>query len=372
MNTNTNKSLCMVSTCGTSLLTNKAQPELNTLVRKYANARVADEVDAHARAQLEAWITTQREQLLAADEATARQMSAELSAMLGYVRPRERDLHFLLTSDTWLGAVTGELTAAYLERAFGVHAQVEQVRDLQTASQDGFAIAMAGLVAFCDEQLGALKPSYHVVFNPTGGFKAVSGVMQTLAMLYADETIYIFEGTAHVLRLPRLPIKLDIDATLREHIGAFRLMAEHKQALGAEQVAGIPEMFLFALDGEYTLSAWGELVWKQRRDALYHEQVWPSPSPRVVFSDEFITSLDQGNVRHHKRDLNLRVDQLGLHMADRSYNPSSLHVHSVKGALAKRYVWMCDAWAMSSAWRIYLNIDGDVATLGYVGEGLGH
>jgi hypothetical protein len=263
--------------------------------------------------------------------------------------------------------------ARFLSSRFGVQAQVTPIKELQTADQAGFSAAMVGLVRFVTEQIKPLTGAYHIVFNPTGGFKAVSGVMQTLAMLYADETIYIFEGTKNLLRLPRLPVKLDTEGVVRAHLAAFRRMGECDELLSADEVGAIPAMFLEEVDGLHGLSAWGELVWRAQRDGLYDEQLWPSPSARVVFSDGFLKDADDDNVRRYAREVNRRVDQLTRYMAEGGkYNPPSLDVHPVKGEPAKRHKLMCDAWAARGAWRIFFNIEGGAAVLGEIGAGLGH
>jgi putative CRISPR-associated protein (TIGR02619 family) len=368
--------VCMVATCGTSVLTNqlpKEEPELFGLLRRHANAADAAEVPQEDRAKIEAWVARRRAELEQAGEEQARSVSAELSSMLAYGVPQAGFLYYILTSDTWLGRQTGELVAGFLAARFGVQAQMQPVKDLQTADQAGFSAAVVELVRFVTEQIRPLSGAYHIVFNPTGGFKAVSGVMQTLAMLVADETIYIFEGTKNLLRLPRLPVKLDTEGVVRAHLAAFRLMGECGEALGAAEVAGIPSVFLMEVDGEHVLSAWGELVWRSHRDGLYDEQLWPSPSERVVFGAGFEKAADDDNVRRYMREVNRRVDQLVRYMASGGkYNPPSLDVHLVQGEPAKRHKWMCDAWAARGAWRIYFNVEGEAAVLGMIGEGLGH
>jgi putative CRISPR-associated protein (TIGR02619 family) len=368
--------VCMVSTCGTSVLTNqlpKEEPALFGLLRRHANAAQAQDVDGEERELIEGWVARRRVELEGASEEQARGLSAELSSILAYGAPQSGDLYYLVTSDTWLGRTTGELVSAYLAARFRVQAQVTPISDLQTSEQAGFSAAVGDLVKFVSEQIGPQSGSYHVVFNPTGGFKAVSGVMQTLAMLYADETVYIFEGTRNLLRLPRLPVKLDTESVVRAHLAAFRRMGECGEALGAAEVEGIPAVFLMADDGQHLLSPWGELVWRSHRDGLYDERLWPSPSPRVVFGEGFVKAADDDNVRRYAREVNRRVDQLTRYMVEGGkYNPPSLDVHPVKGEPAKRYKLMCDAWAARGAWRIYFNIEGDAAVLGHIGEGLGH
>lgn len=368
--------VCMVSTCGTSMWTNqlpKEKQELFGLLRDHANAASAQQVEPDARMRIEAWFAARGAELEQAGEEQARRLSAELSSILAYGVPQSGGLLYLLTSDTWLGQQTGAVLARFLETRYGVHPQVLAIKDLQTADQAGFSAAVVELVRFVTEQIRPLSGAYHIVFNPTGGFKAVSGVMQTLAMLVADETIYIFEGTKNLLRLPRLPVKLDTEGVVRAHLAAFRLMGECGEALGAAEVAGIPSVFLMELDGQHVLSAWGELVWRSHRDSLYDERLWPSPSARVVFGAGFEKAADDDNVRRYAREVNRRVDQLVRYMIEGGkYNPPSLDVHPVQGEPAKRHKWMCDAWAARGAWRIYFNVEGEAAVLGMIGEGLGH
>jgi hypothetical protein len=56
---------------------------------------------------------------------------------------------------------------------------------------------------------GFRRGGYQIIFNLTGGYKSVNSFLQTMATLWAQKSIYIFEGSQEVLEIPQLPLKLD-------------------------------------------------------------------------------------------------------------------------------------------------------------------
>ncbi|NJM90821.1 MAG: hypothetical protein HC863_00565 [Myxococcales bacterium] len=97
--------LLLVSTCGTSLLTNGASADDRAWLTKIANEV---EVDA---ARLMPIVEERRKSLEAADAPTRRKMSAELNgigAVLDRYGPKQR-FHLLIHTDTALGKATADL-----------------------------------------------------------------------------------------------------------------------------------------------------------------------------------------------------------------------------------------------------------------------
>lgn len=58
----------------------------------------------------------------------------------------------------------------------------------------------------------------------TGGFKPLSGYLQTLAMISAERCVFLFEGMP-LMEIPRLPVRLSELDELREHAALFRRLA---------------------------------------------------------------------------------------------------------------------------------------------------
>jgi len=71
-----------------------------------------------------------------------------------------------------------------------------------------------------DNLIGYKRNGYRVIFNLTGGFKSVQGFLQSIASLYADEAVYVFETASELLRAPRMPLRLDMNV-VKENITSY-------------------------------------------------------------------------------------------------------------------------------------------------------
>jgi len=347
------------SPCGTSLLTNGATNEQRSLINRYANAQQANTLPPDDLQQLQNRITQVRDNLLAADLDTSAKMSAELNTIIKLYAgqlDRQQDQHWLLCTDTWLGYETAQLVREKLQ-AHKLSAQIYRQKDLQTGNLASFQLALSELVKWCEENIAPCRQQYHVIFNLTGGFKSIQGFLQTLAAFYADEAIYIFESGTELLRIPRLPISLQTESSVRENLYALRRLAH---ALEQHDLDGIPDIMLMTIDGQTCLSPWGELVWQQTHPALYRQQIWPSPSAKLIFSDSFMKSVE-GQPPDRLYILNQRIDQLAEFL-ESGINPRSLDFKPLQGKI-KDYTHEIDAWADRDAKRLFGRYDGDVFVL---------
>lgn len=124
----------VLSTCGTSLLTNLAG-EQRGLVIRHANATTPKEVPEPDR------------RILAGLIATAAAIARVIAAAGGLV-------------------------------------EVKRIPDLRTDDQAAFRAAMAELVRLCAHEVRDFRAAgWRVVFNLTGGFRSVQGFMQVLARI---------------------------------------------------------------------------------------------------------------------------------------------------------------------------------------------
>jgi putative CRISPR-associated protein (TIGR02619 family) len=338
----------ILSTCGTSILTNSADNDIRSLVNYNANAR-REALDEATQKKLESYIAQRREAILATtnlDE--AKKQSAELNGIISYYKGqlsgRSQDMHYLIVSDTFLGQQVGEIIQSWLEQQ-GLSVQIEKFSGLVTNNLPNFRSAMTNLIKWCQETLPGYRMSqYHIVFNLTGGFKSAQGFMQTIGMFYADESIYIFETGDNLLRIPKLPIQLDINLTIKQNNKTFRLLGMG-QALPAGDVHGIPETLLFEDNGEVILSEWGELVWQQGKRQLYESNLL-EPLPGLSYSETFMKNLEKQNLTDTcLATLNERLDQLSLVVQRQGTNPSSLDFKALKGNPKPPSTHECDIWS---------------------------
>ncbi len=365
----------VLSLCGTSLLTNGATGYERALITRHANVKDEQDIKHEERESLRARIDHVYSTLQEAAEHQITDMSAELNALYklydGQLGQAVNDQHWLLCTDTWLGKQTGKLIQEQLERRGISSVQICQPTDLRTEELLTFQSALSDLVKWCDETIEPCRSSCHIVFNLTGGFKSIQGFLQTLAMFYADEAIYVFESGTELLRIPRLPIRLDTDDVVRQHLHVFRRLAK---GLGLDEqcqlddIDAIPETLLLRLDNDVDLSLWGDLVWKQTYKDVYGEKLWPSPSKKIIYGEKFeasVASLPPDRIGQ----VNSRLDQLAVHLERGGHNLSSLDFKPLKGRI-KNYTHELDAWADQDAKRMYGRLENGVFTVEVLDEAL--
>lgn len=357
-----NQSQFILSTCGTSLLTNQRNQEERTLVNTYANATQRTDIPDSAAATLSMLLEQVAQRLSTADLLDVAKMSAELNALLklydGQV-PVARDYHLLLCTDTWLGEAAAQLVATWLRQQGCNNVEVRRQKDLQTAQLTAFQLALSDLIQWCEDTLpGYRAAQYHIVFNLTGGFKSVQGFLQTLAMFYADEVVYIFESGTALLHIPRLPIRMDAEDTVRNHLTTFRRLAYD---LPVEAVSGIPETMLLRIDQQVTFSPWGQLVWERTKKQLYADAIYPAPSPKLAFGPRFGNSV-AGLPPDRRVIVNERIDDLARFL-EAGINLRSLDFKPLRGNPKPPATHECDAWADGDARRMFGHFEGEVFVL---------
>ena len=283
----------LLSTCGTSSLTNhlRAHPvpgfhggHLNQLTN-YARL---EEMPEGQRANVSQLLDTARERLPTLDAAAAALASAEINGITrveGGLEPGTQ--HYLLATDTYVGRATAGIIKAWLS-VRGLQAAVFPIEELNTNSSDSFMAGAKNLLEFVDGTVAEFGESHRVVFNLTGGFKSLLGMMTTLGAFYADEIVYVFESGDDLIRIPRLPIRLD-NGLFRDHAAALLRMSRDEYLPEAE-VQGLPGALLEAAgEGRYGLSVWGELLWKRNREDILSDDLQELPYLRyeTSFVDDY-------------------------------------------------------------------------------------
>jgi CRISPR/Cas system-associated protein Csm6 len=361
----------IVSTCGTSLLTNSATDDDRQLLAGMAMMTRAN-LDAESLQRIDAIAAAKARELLAAPAAAARLMCAELNGIFGYaaeLRPAPDEwMHILVHTDTCQGRAAATAIADRL-RQDGLPTDAIVLGDLDPDSPSGFHRALSDLVEQCARQLPDYRAKqWRIVFNLVGGFKLVQGFMQTLGMFYADEQIWVFER-GRLFRIPRLPVSLDASAVevVEKHQAVFRRMLWGDVPAGECQ--GIPETLVYQMDGDCSYTEWGRLAWEQYRATAYREKLLPVPTRRIKWTDAFARSakgLEPDRMRH----VNERIDDLAHHQECPEYKLSRLDLKRLRGDPKPPSTHECDAWADGSAWRIFCHMEGDVLVLDSIGPGL--
>lgn len=361
------------SPCGTSLLTNQADPEARRLIGTYANSK-REEIPEEAVSRLETLIKSARSSLADASIQNVARLSAELNAIVKFYGGRfnQSDVHYLISSDTWLGNETAHLIQSWLENQGFKIVQILPIQDLRTDHLESFQMALSEFVRWCEVNIKPLRESQsHIVFNLTGGFKSVQGFLQTLAMFYADEAIYVFESGDELLRIPRLPVRMVPDEIIRENLTVFRRLALNLP-VESDEIKSLPSSLWMSMeiDGvqEWSLSTWGELVWGRVIDELYREKLHPAPSNRIIYTDTFKkTVLNLPTDR--TKIINDRMDDLALFL-ESGINRKRFDFKELKGNPVAGSTHEIDAWSDRAANRIFCHYEGDNIVLDRLGPHL--
>lgn len=354
----------VVSTCGTSLLTHQPPEDLRELLNRYANAQ-RDQIPGEALAELDTYIESQRRRLLAAGVEEARHLSAELNGILALLdgeitEAARRDHHILVASDTYLGRRCAGTVVEWLRRRQIRVQEPEVIPNLVTDELKTFHNGVQHLVLWCENVLpGYHQQRYRIVFNLTGGFKAFQGVMTTLAHEYADEVVYIFQGSKELLRIPALPFKWDPISICREHFAVLRKLMIADRPAG--EVGFLPELLVVDKDGLVSLSLLGQLVWAKGQRVLYGERLHEPPSHLIRYRDRFRNDVKAISDPKRIRQINERVDDLerhlrGLQLASREAS----RIRPVQGkptSVPREVSHECYAWSDGAACRIFFHYD---------------
>ena len=355
-----------VVTCGTSLLRNGIPRENAALGKVFTETTNKREKDysSEERRQIDSLISEQRKKLLAADEAGARSISAELNGLIGYYREHggfdgcAQDMTYLICTDTY----QGEQVAQILAEWGATHKMLllpQKQEYLNTASTAEFHLGMNCLVEWCEKVLSECRKSgYHIVFNLVGGFKSLQGYMQTLGMFYADEIVYIFETGSVLLSIPPLPVNLTESAklTVCDNLRLVRTLARREMKL--TECAALPAALLEIIDDICQLSPWGMLMFQRFKKELYQEKLLEPWEDSVIFTEK-AKNAARGFDAQKLFQLNCQVDDLCVYQI-KGDNPGSLRVHALVGGKQPQYPNSTHEFYVSNvdAWRGYIHFEG--------------
>ena len=371
----------IVVTCGTSLLTNfmrgKKDPEADALIRKVTNEKDLGKHPKEVGEKIHSLLDEAKGALDSVSIEGARAMSAELNGLITYyggVLPSSSgNKHYLICSDTEIGQSCANIVKKWFD-ARGLHAEVVKIPDLTTASREYFPHAMGELAKWCIDYLEPIKAAKEkVVFSLVGGFKAFLGFMQTLGMLYADETVYMFEGTEELLSLPSLPIDIDAGTheVVRKNINPLRILAVG-YPLPEEKCSGIPEIMIIKEDGMCALSSYGEIIFNSFRRNFYGKELLPTPLPdKIIYTDSFMRSLENNTIRAYMSKLNERIDDLARYLLI-GKNVKRFDIKKLSPNITSKCVSTheIDLWSTGGAWRLFCHFDGDKCYLDLAREHL--
>ncbi len=365
----------VVSTTGTSILTHGCNQQTRALLTETANLSEDELKELGKLEEVEARVLEQSKKLLDAGIDEARKMSAELNGLgaLGVLDcgpSGSKTTHYLIHTDTYQGKRVAQVLSEWLRAKVKSHAQCPEFNGLSTRSLQDFQATMADLAEWASE---VLQPSrakgVKVTFNLTGGFKSVNGFLQSLATFYADETVYLFESSPELLRIPRLPLALASNESFAAHLSVYRQLSLFGE-LPIGSCQGIPESMLLMLDDKASLSAWGEMLWKEAKPGFYEERLLAPLSAKIQLSQSFEKSV-QDLPPDRRRLINERLDDLANYLeSNRKAMPSSLNLQKLVGKPVAGSTHEFYAWSDQDARRGFGHFRGETFVVDQLGKHL--
>ena len=272
----------VISTVGTSLLTNQIDREFedNWAVRLRETANYSsDEIEKHHEdvSDIITILKERAEEKLKGEVEEIREASAELNGIYALYKEQlnqgTQDIHWLIASDTAQDQVTAKMLEVFL-RQQSLTANVFKPKNFSARSTEAFTNGIDELLEWIDDIVPGYRDSgYQICFNLVGGFKAIQGFANTIGMFYANEIIYLFEGSRNIITIPRLPIKIDTSVIKPVQ---FALMAAGAW-VALSELKDVPETLIFKVDETATLTTWGRLIWNRSKEDLLSEDLLQFP-----------------------------------------------------------------------------------------------
>lgn len=351
----------ILSPIGTSLFTKGAFPPQ---ISRYSNCHRQEDIPDEHRDCVVSWVEQTKELFASLTPDEARIRSAEMNGIVQYyngsLTDAGKDTHYLLPSDTYIGKEACKIVESYLAN-YCDDIRILEVKDIQTGDCASFQYALSDLTGRIMTIKEGILPGRKLIFNLTGGFKAILGFLQSLGMFYADETVYVFEFSESLMRIPPLPLKLEPYPYLLDFACEFRRL-DKNLSVKEEVCAQIPASLVLNLFGEPTLSAYGKIVWDSFRKQIYSQKMLDSISEKISYSAQFKETTQNLNSEAYY-NLNRRIDDLAVYLENNRKNmPKSLDLKSLKlaqGICTHEF----DAWADRDAKRVFCHFEGDLLIL---------
>jgi len=151
---------------------------------------------------------------------------AELSSLFKNpdLKPQGDDNVLLLHTETFMGQACAEAIRYALGSLKNISAEACKVRGLSEASTDEFfRHGLPNLLHDLDENIRKAQKESQVILVPTGGYKAIIPYFIIAGILYEIPCIYVYEDSDLVVKLPPLPLHVDLArwSTLKPLVDLF-------------------------------------------------------------------------------------------------------------------------------------------------------
>jgi len=341
----------VLTSCGISMLTNYLRnfDIFPSEVYKYSNLKKED-IDENFLVKFDKALDTLKSEIINFTNEELKRLSAELNALITFYDGKfdNKDIHMLFHTDTYIGERVAEILNYFLQSK-GLNSLKFKAKDLNTASLEEFQISLSDVIKDLSEILNGYKGNYEIIFNLTGGFKSVNSFLQTMATLWADKSIYIFESSNELLIIPKLPLKIDEEIFIKN----FDIFRALEIGIDVNVPENIPLSIVNKIDNEYVLSPWGEILWQKIKNEVYKKQLVNPISDKIIYSQNFKKQFENFSPQE-KYQINKTIDKLEKYIVFKE-NLKSLRVHELGGEISKKYNLECYPFDGNDSRRLYCN-----------------
>ncbi|BAY60436.1 hypothetical protein NIES22_04950 [Calothrix brevissima NIES-22] len=289
----------VVTTVGTSLLTN--QIDLTSDDEIYWNEKLLETANYSEEKMLMSEdiidiiekLKSRANNKLAGNIEDIRQASAELNGLYGLynkkIEQAREDHHCLIYTDTAQGRDCALLLEKFLKSQKINNVLPLYSENFSTDSNEQFSEGIANLIPILKKKILDEYKGYTICFNLVGGFKAMQGYFNTIGMLYADEIIYIFEGSNKIITIPKLPIIID-KPEVQEYAIQLAVMDIGKVPVSWEYANKLPPNWRKCTGQYLELSIWGKLIWNECKQELFSKNLlnFPKIIKRLEYCNDYL------------------------------------------------------------------------------------
>ena len=197
----------MVSTVGTSMLTNILSPTDQAYLRDNASVTMGDATMHLILQRAVTFLKSNPEIIMKSAEIATLSLYAQRVASVEFVVP---DTHYVfIATNTAQGRCCAHVIREFLQYRYGLIVEIHEIQGLQVHNPHSLDDAFTDFARFLDSLLqrfalptinqswwGRLNtvPNARMILNITGGFKIVSAWVQSYATLHGLLTIYKYES----------------------------------------------------------------------------------------------------------------------------------------------------------------------------------
>lgn len=297
------KQKIIINPIGTSIFTNLLREKVPTL-NMYTNSKVDEIPDEIVNSIKD--VERDIENRSDFSVLNLRNLSAELNGIIGIYNGQfpkhSADIIYFLHTDTYLGERAAYLVGKILSR-YLPDPQIVCIKNLNTKSIDDFHSGIKELLNWCYRIIPDYRAcGYEIIFNLTGGFKALQGYLNTIGMFYADKIVYIFEQSQELIIIPKLPIELDLE-NIRRNASILLQLSQTNVGFTRNHLSEVPDIMLEHYEnGRHIFSEWGEFLWNTAKGEILSAEL--VKLPRIFYHDSF--KRDFKNITDRKRRVDLQ------------------------------------------------------------------